>query len=52
VRLLSVVAGSSANAFMAGIQHKPIQIKGNPALVIWFQGVTKYLTSKNAESKA
>ena len=30
-------------AFMTGIQDKSIQIKGNPALVIWFQGLTKYL---------
>ncbi len=25
-------------AFMTGIQDKSIQIKGNPALVIWFRG--------------
>ena len=30
-------------AFMTGIQDKSIQIKGNPAQVIWFQGLTKYL---------
>src|SRR5471032_2731 len=30
-------------AFMQGIQNKDIQIKGNPGLVIWFQGLTKYL---------
>ena len=30
-------------AFMQGIQDKTIQIKGNPALVIWFQGLMKYL---------
>jgi len=30
-------------AFMTGIQDKSIQIKGNPALVIWFQGLMKYL---------
>jgi hypothetical protein len=30
-------------AFMQGIQDKTIQIKGNPALVIWFQGLAKYL---------
>ncbi|MBA1204022.1 helicase [Pseudomonas capeferrum] len=30
-------------AFMQGIQEKNIQIKGNPALVIWFQGLMKYL---------
>ncbi|KPW24469.1 Superfamily II DNA and RNA helicase [Pseudomonas cannabina pv. alisalensis] len=33
-------------AFMKGIQDKDIQIKGNPALVIWFQGLTKYLKPK------
>ncbi|AQL40137.1 SCP2 sterol-binding domain-containing protein [Pseudomonas syringae] len=33
-------------AFMRGIQDKDIQIKGNPALVIWFQGLTKYLKPK------
>ena len=30
-------------AFMTGIQDKSILIKGNPALVIWFQSLTKYL---------
>ncbi|KAA8718270.1 SCP2 sterol-binding domain-containing protein [Pseudomonas cannabina] len=33
-------------AFMKGIQDKDIQIKGNPALVIWFQGLTKYFKPK------
>ena len=33
-------------AFMQGIQNKDIQIQGNPALVIWFQGLTKYLLPK------
>ncbi|MCP3748381.1 helicase [Pseudomonas sp. SBB6] len=33
-------------AFMQGIQDKSIQIKGNPALVIWFQGLMKYLKPK------
>lgn len=33
-------------AFMQGIQDKAIQIKGNPALVIWFQGLMKYLKPK------
>ena len=33
-------------AFMQGIQNKDIQIQGNPALVIWFQGLTKYLMPK------
>ena len=30
-------------AFMQGIQDRHIQIKGNPALVMWFQGAMKYL---------
>jgi hypothetical protein len=38
-------------AFMQGIQNKDIQIQGNPALVIWFQGLTKYLMPKKAPSK-
>ncbi|WP_263146310.1 helicase [Pseudomonas sp. RIT-PI-AD] len=33
-------------AFMQGIQNKDIQIQGNPALVIWFQGLTKFLAPK------
>ena len=33
-------------AFMQGIQDKHIQIKGNPALVMWFQGAMKYLKPK------
>ncbi|MCY1273575.1 hypothetical protein D9M70_221850 [compost metagenome] len=41
-------------AFMQGIQNKDIQIQGNPALVIWFQGLTKHLVpkKKSAEKKA
>lgn len=33
-------------AFMQGIQNKDIQIQGNPALVIWFQGLLKYVVPK------
>lgn len=33
-------------AFMQGIQNKDIQIQGSPALVLWFQGLTKYLVPK------
>ena len=36
-------------AFMQGIQNKDIQIQGNPALVMWFQGLTKYLAPKNSK---
>lgn len=38
-------------AFMQGIQNKDIQIQGNPALVIWFQGLTKYLVPKKKSSE-
>ena len=37
-------------AFMTGIQDKSIQIKGNPALVMWFQGLTKYLKPKKKKA--
>ncbi|MBD9483152.1 helicase [Pseudomonas sp. PDM14] len=33
-------------AFMQGIQNKDIQIQGNPAQVIWFQGLLKYVVPK------
>lgn len=36
-------ASNKQLAFMQGIQDKSIQIKGNPALVMWFQGLMKYL---------
>ncbi|AHD17091.1 MULTISPECIES: helicase [Pseudomonas] len=39
-------AGNKQLAFMQGIQDKHIQIKGNPALVMWFQGLMKYLKPK------
>jgi hypothetical protein len=39
-------AGNKQLAFMQCIQDKIIQIKGNPALVIWFQGLMKYLKPK------
>ncbi|MBS7690215.1 helicase [Pseudomonas lalucatii] len=39
-------------AFMQGIQSKDIQIQGNPALVLWFQGLTKHLApNKRADEK-
>lgn len=37
-------------AFMQGIQNKDIQIQGNPALVIWFQGLSKYLMPKKPDA--
>jgi len=39
-------------AFMQGIQDKTIQLKGNPALVMWFQGLMKYLKPRKAKPKS
>ncbi|QJP98336.1 MULTISPECIES: SCP2 sterol-binding domain-containing protein [Pseudomonas] len=38
-------------AFMQGIQDKSIQLKGNPALVMWFQGLMKYLKPRKVKPK-
>ncbi|RON08127.1 hypothetical protein BK659_16330 [Pseudomonas brassicacearum] len=38
-------------AFMTGIQDKSIQIKGNPALVMWFQVLAKYLRPRKVKPK-
>ncbi|CAH0647693.1 MULTISPECIES: SCP2 sterol-binding domain-containing protein [Pseudomonas] len=42
-------ASNKQLAFMQGIQDKNIQIKGNPALVMWFQGLMKYLKPKKKQ---
>ncbi|MCP9339911.1 helicase [Stutzerimonas xanthomarina] len=39
-------------AFMQGIQNKDIQIQGNTALVMWFQGMTKYLKPRKKKVEA
>ncbi|WP_028241061.1 helicase [Stutzerimonas azotifigens] len=39
----TLTAKNKQLAFMQGVQNKDIQIQGNPALVIWFQGLTRYL---------
>ena len=39
----TLTAANKQLAFMQGIQNKDIQLQGNPALVIWFQGLTKLL---------
>lgn len=50
----TLTAQNKQLAFMQGIQNKDIQIQGNPALVIWFQGLTKYLRprKRTADKKA
>src|SRR5690606_12624501 len=42
----TVAAKNKQLAFMKGIQDKDIQIQGNTMLVMWFQGLTKYLKPK------
>jgi hypothetical protein len=42
----TLTAKNKQLAFMQGIQNKDIQIQGNPAQVMWFQGLTKYLKPK------
>lgn len=44
--MATMTAKNKQLAFMQGIQNKDIQIQGNPALVMWFQGLTKYLMPK------
>lgn len=39
-------------AFMQGIQDKNIQIQGDTMLVIWFQGLMKYLMPRKPKAKA
>ncbi len=39
-------------AFMQGIQDKNIQIQGNTMLVMWFQGLMKYLMPRKPKPKA
>ena len=46
----TLTAKNKQLAFMQGIQNKEIQIQGNPALVLWFQGLTKYLSPKKKPS--
>ncbi len=50
----TMTAKNKQLAFMQGIQNKDIQIQGNTALVMWFQGLMKYLMpkKKNAAKKA
>ena len=37
-------------AFMQGIQNKDIQILGNPALVLWFQGLVSQLDPRQKQT--
>ena len=48
----TMTAKNKQLAFMQGIQNKDIQLQGNPALVMWFQGLTKYLMPKKKAGEA
>lgn len=39
-------------AFMQGVQDKTVQIQGDTAQVMWFQGLMKYLMPKKAKPTA
>ena len=47
---LKILTSKDKNAFMRGIQDKDIQISGDLASVMWFQGISKYL--KPSKKKA
>ncbi|TBV02994.1 helicase [Phytopseudomonas dryadis] len=47
----TLTAKNKQLAFMQGIQNKDIRIEGNPALVLWFQGLSKYLGPKRRIEK-
>lgn len=38
-----LTASDKQAAFLRGIQSREIRIKGNPLLLIWFQGLTRHL---------
>lgn len=48
----AVTAKNKQLAFMQGIQSREIQVKGNPLLLIWFQGLFKHLLPKKASKPA
>ncbi|MBF7728740.1 helicase [Pseudomonas sp. N040] len=39
----TLTARDKQSAFLRGIQNRDIRIKGNPLLLIWFQGLTRHL---------
>lgn len=44
---LSIMTSKDKNAFMKGIQDKSIKIDGDLTLVMWFQGIVKYIKPKS-----
>ena len=45
-----LTAANKQLAFMQGIQNKDIQILGNPALVLWFQGLVSQLGPQSKQT--
>jgi hypothetical protein len=46
----ALTADNRQLAFMQGIQNKDIQISGNPALVLWFQGLAQLLGPRKKQA--
>jgi hypothetical protein len=46
----ALTASNRQLAFMQGIQNKDIQISGNPALVLWFQGLTQLIGPRRKQA--
>ena len=46
----TLAAANKQLAFMQGIQNKDIHIQGNPALVLWFQGLTQLLGPRQKQA--
>lgn len=46
--LTTLTAANKQLAFMQGIQSREVQIKGNPLLLIWFQGLIKLLFARKS----
>lgn len=40
---LAVLTSKDKNAFMKGIQDKSVKVAGEFSLLMWFQGIAKYL---------
>jgi hypothetical protein len=46
--LETLTAANKQLAFMQGIQSRELQVKGNPLLLIWFQGLIKHLFARKS----
>ncbi|MCQ4348574.1 helicase [Pseudomonas stutzeri] len=46
----TLTADNRQLAFMQGIQNRDIQISGNPALVLWFQGLVQLLEGRKKQA--